>query len=119
MGNRYLIFMQNSIPTLADKDIVLLFLEDICDAKENPGHNRLEQSVQQGYLDPDIQDEEAAFAPLYYELCAPLLQRAKSVQSPLEMNQYYLADVTRLDLWSNDPTEVLTGDAKIWEDVHL
>lgn len=46
--------MQNSIPTLAGKDMVLLFLEDIRDAKENPGLNRLEQSVQQGYLDPDI-----------------------------------------------------------------
>lgn len=109
--------MQNSIPTLAGKDMVLLFLEDIRDAKENPGLNRLEQSVQQGYLDPDIQAEEAAFALLYYELCARLLQKAKSVQSPLEMNQYYLADVTKLDLWSNDPTEVLTGDVTIWEDV--
>jgi len=117
VGNRYLIFMQNSIPTLAGKDMVLLFLEDIRDAKEIPGLNRLEQSVQQGYLDPDIQAEEAAFALLYYELCAPLLQKAKSVQSPLEMNQYYLAAVTKLDLWSKDPTEVLTGDVTIWEDV--
>jgi hypothetical protein len=33
------------------------------------------------------------------------------------MNQYYLADVTKLDLWSNDPTEVLTGDVTIWVDV--
>jgi hypothetical protein len=76
--------MQNSIPTLAgkDMDMVLLFLEDIRDAKENPGLNRLEQSVQQGYLDRDIQAEEAAFALLYYELCARLLQKAKSVQSP-------------------------------------
>jgi hypothetical protein len=37
VGNRYLIFMQNYIPTLAGKDIMLLFLEDIRDAKENPG----------------------------------------------------------------------------------
>ena len=35
------------------------------------------------------------------------------------MNQYYLAAVTTLNLWSNDPTEVLTGDldVTIWEDV--
>jgi hypothetical protein len=33
--------MQNSIPTLAgkDMDMVLLFLEDIRDAKENPLHS--------------------------------------------------------------------------------
>jgi len=42
-----------------------------------------------------------------------LLQKTKSVQSPLEMNQYYLAAVTKLNLWSNDPTEVLTGDVTI------
>ena len=61
--------MQNSIPTLAGKDIVLLFLEDIRDAKENPGLNRLEQFVQQGYLDPDIQPEEAAFITNYVLRC--------------------------------------------------
>jgi len=47
IGNRYLIFMQNAIPTLAARDSVLLFLEDIKDAKENIGLNRLEFQFKQ------------------------------------------------------------------------
>lgn len=117
VGNRYLIFLQNSIPTIASRDMVLLFLEDIRDVKEIPGLNRLEQAVQQGYLDPNVQAEEAAFALLYFELCAPLLSKAKTANSPLDMNSYYLAAVMKLDHWSNDPTELITGDVTIWENV--
>jgi len=74
VGNIYLIFLQNSIPTIASRDMVLLFLEDIRDAKEIPILNRLEQAVQQGYLDPNVQAEEAAFALLYFELCTTIKQ---------------------------------------------
>jgi hypothetical protein len=80
--------MQNYIPTLAgkDMDIMLLFLEDIRDAKENPGLNRLEQSVQQGYLDPDIQAEEAAFTLLYsrYISCIHLVSLHLPILSHLQ-----------------------------------
>lgn len=39
-----------------------MFLEDIKDAKENPGLNPLDFSVQQGYLNNTIVTEEIAFA---------------------------------------------------------
>jgi hypothetical protein len=36
-------------------------LEDVRDAKEVPGLNRLEYSVQEGYLNPTVEAEEAAY----------------------------------------------------------
>ncbi|CAC5379953.1 unnamed protein product [Mytilus coruscus] len=64
-------------------------MEDIKDAKETPGLNRLEYSVQQGYLNTTTVTEEIAFALMYVYVCAPLMQKAKSTKSPLEMNGYY------------------------------
>lgn len=115
VGNRYLIFLQNAIPTLSGRDIVLMFLEDIKDAKENPGLNRLEFSVQQGYLNNTIVTEEIAFALMYYYVCSPLMQKAKSVKSPLEMNIFYELTVAKLDKWTNDPTGLVNGDDLLWE----
>jgi hypothetical protein len=48
----FYIFLQNAIPTYVAKDMVLVYLEDVRDAKEVPGLNRLEYSVQEGYLNP-------------------------------------------------------------------
>jgi hypothetical protein len=50
----------NAIPTYVAKDMVLVYLEDVRDAKEVPGLNRLEYSVQEGYLNPTVEAEEAA-----------------------------------------------------------
>lgn len=61
VGNGYLKFLQNAIPTVSAKDIVLMYFEDVRDAKENPGLNRLEFSVQQGYLNETILTEEILF----------------------------------------------------------
>ncbi|KAL3852200.1 hypothetical protein ACJMK2_015873 [Sinanodonta woodiana] len=115
IGNRYLIFLQNAIPTLAAHDMVLMFLEDIKDAKDNPGLNRLEYSVQQGYLNDNVQAEEIAFSILYFYLCAPLLQKAKSVKSPLEMNEYYASAVGKLENWCRDPSGLVAGNDLLWE----
>ncbi|KAL3860428.1 hypothetical protein ACJMK2_010552 [Sinanodonta woodiana] len=115
IGNRYLIFLQNAIPTLAAHDMVLIFLEDIKDAKDNPGLNRLEYSVQQGYLNDNVQAEEIAFSILYFYLCAPLLQKAKTVKSPLEMNQYYASAVRKLGDWCRDPSGLVAGIDLLWE----
>jgi hypothetical protein len=41
--------------------MVLVYLEDVRDAKEVPGLNRLEYSVQEGYLNPTVEAEEAAY----------------------------------------------------------
>jgi hypothetical protein len=68
-------------------------LEDIHDAKETAGINRLEWAVQQGYLKQTVQREETAFALMYYEACAPLIQLAKTVTSPLEMNPFHLSAI--------------------------
>jgi hypothetical protein len=96
VGNRYLIFLQNAIPTYVAKDMVLVYLEDVRDAKEVPGLNRLEYSVQEGYLNPTVEAEEAAYALMYYYVCAPLLRKAKSSKSPLEMNKYYTWTIDKL-----------------------
>jgi hypothetical protein len=66
--------LQNAIPTYVAKDMVLVYLEDVRDAKEVPGLNRLEYSVQEGYLNPTVEAKEAAYALMYYYVCAPLLR---------------------------------------------
>ncbi|KAL3847117.1 hypothetical protein ACJMK2_018047 [Sinanodonta woodiana] len=115
IGNRYLIFLQNAIPSLAAHNMVLIFLEDIKDANDNTGLNRLEYSVQQGYLNDNVQADEIAFSILYAYLCAPLLQKAKTVKSPLEMNQYYASAVGTLGDWCRDPSGLVAGIDLLWE----
>ena len=84
--------------------MVLVYLEDVRDAKEVPGLNRLEYSVQEGYLNPTVEADEAAYALMYYYVCAPLLRKVKSSKSPLEMNKYYTWTIEKLKKWSEDPT---------------
>ena len=115
VGSRYLIFLQNAIPTLSAREIVLMYLEDIKDAKETPGLNRLEYSVQQGYLNTTTVTEEIAFALMYFYVCSPLMQKAKSTKSPLEMNGFYEMTIAKLQEWSVDPSGLINGDDLLWE----
>ncbi|CAC5379937.1 unnamed protein product [Mytilus coruscus] len=113
--SRYLIFLQNAIPTLSAREIVLMYLEDIKDAKETPGLNRLEYSVQQGYLNTTTVTEEIVFALMYFYVCSPLMQKAKSTKSPLEMNGYYEMTIAKLQEWRIDPSGLINGDDLLWK----
>lgn len=57
VGNRFF-----HLSSHVAKYMVLLYLEDVRDGKKVPGLNRLEYSVQEGYLNPQVEAEEAAYA---------------------------------------------------------
>ena len=52
---------------------------------------------------------------MYYYVCAPLLRKAKSSKSPLEMNKYYTWTIDKLKIWSEDPTGLVSGTDLLWE----
>ncbi|KAL5005166.1 hypothetical protein ScPMuIL_018622 [Solemya velum] len=114
VGNRYLIFLHNAIPTLCSKDIVMVYLEDVRDGKDKVGLNRLETAVRTGYLDMTIESEEVAFALMYFHVCSKLLSKAKSVSSPLEMNTFYSQAIDALGLWCADPSSLIDGSVEMW-----
>jgi hypothetical protein len=114
VGNRYIIFLLNSIPTLVAKDMILVYLESLRDAKDKVGLNKLEASVMQGYLDPTVEAELAAFAIIFYHVCHPILIKAKGAKSPLEMNWYYKTALRKLGQYADDPSDLLNGNALLW-----
>jgi hypothetical protein len=114
VGNRYIIFLLNSIPTLLSRDIVLLYLNHLRDSKEKVGLNKLELSVQAGYLDEDTEVELIAFAILFFFVCQPLLRKAKGAPDALYMDWYYRTVIRKLAQYADNPAELLNGDAMLW-----
>ena len=115
VGNRYIVFLLNAIPTLVSKEIILVFLESLKDSKEGAATlNRLEASVWSGYLNADIESELCAFSLMYYFVCQPLLSRAKAAKSPLDMNYFYLTAVRRLAFLETDSSQLLDEDPEMW-----
>lgn len=115
IGNRYIVFLMNAIPTLMSKEIIMIYLEALKDSKEGAATlNRLELSVWQGYLSADIEAELCAFSLMYYFVCQPLLSRAKVAKSPLDMNYFYVTAVRRLADFEGDSSPLLNEDPEIW-----
>ena len=115
IGNRYVVFLMNAIPTLTSKEIIRIYLEALKDSKEGAATlNRLELSVWQGYLSADIKAELCTFSLMYYFVCQPLLSGAKAAKSPLDVNYFYVTAVRRLADFDGNSSPLLNEDPEIW-----
>ena len=111
VGNRYIIFLYNSMPTLLSRELVLIYLEHM---KEYKTLNRLESSVLDGLMSPTTTAELSAYAIAFFYICQPLLMKGKSVNSPLEMNYFYKAAIMKLAQFVDDAEELTTGGVSLW-----
>ena len=115
IGNRYVVFLMNAIPTLMSKEIIMIYLEALKDSKEGAATlKRLELSVWQGYLSADIKAELCPFSLMYYFVCQPLLSCAKAAKSPLDVKYFYVTAVRRLADFDGNSSPLLNEDPEIW-----
>ena len=117
VGNRYNIFLMNSIPTILAQDLVLVYLEYLKDTKTIVGLNLLEKSVHDGYLSRTIYCELLGYAIMYHFILQPLLAKGKGAKSPLEMNWYYKTAVRKMSVLCEDPSPLISDipeNAYLW-----
>ncbi len=106
VGGRYLVYLENAVPTYCSKDLIMLFLVDL---KESKKLNKLEQGVYEGFLDVRVQAELRALAIMYHDLIKPLYIAAEAATCPLSMNSKYEKAVRKMEQFAVNSDTLFDG----------
>ena len=106
VGGRYLVYLENSVPTYRSKDLILLFLVDL---KQSKKLNKLEQGVYDGFLNVRVQAELRALAIIYHDIMKPLYIAAEAATCPLSLNSKYDQAVRKMEEFALNPQTLLDG----------